>query len=150
MPSRPFEVDAENILPDGFWPGEAIEVPADASRSELEQLLADAAVVLERIGGTFSIVAIRQELTDQHGNPTGLFVPVKYRAKWESFAPALRAQQPAPPAQEAPAEPPAPEPEPSDLTAEEIADHFPEETEPLADDDFGPDAERALTAAEQG
>lgn len=132
MPQRQYEVEADNVLPDGFWPGEALE--AGPTPGDLEQLMVDAAAVLKMVGGTFSIVAIRQELTDVSGNPTGLFVPLAYRAKWESFAPAKRVQ---PPIQEAPA--PTPEPEPDPV----------EEQEPLPAAEVEPwpdDAERALAA----
>lgn len=133
MPQRTFEAEAEPILPDGFWPGETIEA---TNRSDLEQLMLDAATVLDRIGGTFSIVAIRREIGP------GLFVPVGFRGKWESFAPAQRLPEPAPAPVETPEAAPEPEPDPEpELTADEAADQFPV-------DDFGPDAEEALAAAE--
>jgi hypothetical protein len=138
MPQRTFEVPAENPLPDGFWPGEPIEA---ASRSELDELLADAAAVLDRIGGTFSVVALRQELIDANHQPTGLYVTIGYRAKWESFAPAQRAQPVSTPV-EAPEPAAVVEPEPD-------AEPEPEEAQELgSEDDFGMDAEAALAAAE--
>jgi hypothetical protein len=146
---RTFEVEAEQVLPDDFWPGEPIEVD---NRSDLERLMVDAATVLDRIGGTFSIAAVRRQLPDQHGNPTDLWVPYRFRAKWEPFAPGIRVQPPAAAVQEEPAPAPAPEPEPEVAELEPEVAEVPDEEQgdPFAADDWGPDAERALAAAEQG
>ena len=145
MPSRQYDIEAENVIPDGFWPGSTLEAE---HRSELEALMLDAAAVLERIGGTFSIVAVRREIAP------GLFVPDRFVAKWESFAPAERMQRreeprPAP----APAPEPEPEPEPVQIAVEEaVAEAAVQATEDTLglDDDFGPDAEQALAGVEQG
>lgn len=146
MPSRQYDVEAEPIIPEGFWPGQPLE--AGPSRTDLEQLLLDAAVVLERIGGTFSIVSLRQELIDANNRPTGLFATVGYRAKWESFAPAARAE-PAPATEPEPQSEPEPEPVPEAVPVPEPdpGDFGPDPEAESADlfaDDFGPDAEEAL------
>lgn len=136
MPRRDYDVEAENILPDGFWPGEPIEI--DELPGMIEQLMADAAGVLRFVGGTFSIVAVRREIAP------GLFVPWKYRAKWESFAPAQRQEPKAEPiteeeieALEEQGDDPDPSQNSTDPDIEEV------------EDDFGPDAEQALAAAER-
>lgn len=135
MPQRTYEAEAEPFIPEGFWPGQAVE---GATRSDLEALMLDAAVVLDRVGGVFTIMALREELTDTEGNPTGLFASVGFRGKWESFAPARRA-----PArqQEAPGPVAVPDPEP----AAELLEDEPAGEDPV--DDFGPDAEQALAEA---
>jgi hypothetical protein len=130
MPQRTYQVDGEP-LPDGFWPGEPLEA---SGRSELEALMLDAAAVLDRVGGTFSIVALRQQLSDTDGQPTDLFVNVGFRAKWESYAKAL---PPTPQPQPEPPPEPQPEPEPEDEPAPAAE----------AGDDFGADAEQALASA---
>jgi hypothetical protein len=142
MPQRTFQVDAEP-LPDGFWPGQPLDVQ---SRPELEALLLDAAAVLDRVGGTFSIVALRQELADSDGRPSGLFVSVAFRGKWESYAPAQRAVQvvPQPPPEPRPEPEPPEEEQPPPLAAAGDDAYIAAES----DDDFGPDAEQALAAAE--
>lgn len=130
MPSREYQVDAENVLPEGFWPG----APLSADPSELENLMLAAATVLEMVGGTFSIVAIRKEIAP------GLWVPERYVAKWESYAPGRR--QPATPAPVAePAPAPEPEPQPDDLGPD------PEAAAPEGEE-WPPDAEQALAVAE--
>lgn len=103
MPSRQYQVEAENILPEGFWPGEQLEAGDDTGA--LQDLLLKAGAVLEMVGGVFTIMAVRRELVDVHGNPTGMFVPEGYRAKWESYAPAHRAKQPQQPEPEVQVEP---------------------------------------------
>src|SRR4051812_13287340 len=97
MAPRTYDIEAEQVLPDDFVPGEAIDV---IERNDLQQLMLDAAVVLERVGGTFSISAVRRQIADENGNATDLWVPFRYRARWEPFAPGIRVQ---PPVQEAPA-----------------------------------------------
>lgn len=142
MPSRTFDIEAEPTVPEGFWPGEAMDIPND--RNQLEAFMLDMASVLERIGGTLSIVALRREIAPD------LFVPVGFRAKWDTYAPAQRLPREEQQAtQEAPA--PKPEPEAEDLGPDPEEESAVDEAEPGSfDDDFGPDAERALAAAEQG
>jgi hypothetical protein len=123
MPSREYEVEAENVLPEGFWPGEPLQADADAPNA-LENLMLRAAVVLEMVGGVFTVAAIRKQIGPD------LWVPDSYVAKWESYAPGRRAAKQPPLAHEAP-EPPTPEPEASGSE----------------DEDFGVDAERALAEA---
>lgn len=144
MPQRTYEVEAENTLPEGFWPDEPLQA---AGRSELESLMLDAAAVLERIGGVFTIVAKRQEIAPD------MFVPVGYVAKWESYAPAQRAPQQAQPAPAVEADQPQDDlpADFADFPVEEVdveaeAEEDEPEQDPDADDDFGPDAEAALAA----
>lgn len=141
---RRYEVEAENVLPEGFWPGQALEAQADDPNA-LAQLMLDAAVVLQMVGGTFSIIAIRKEIAPD------LWVPDRYVAKWGSYAPGIRADQPQQQPAAAPA--PAPDPEPTPEAEAEVEEEFGTDPEtedapdPLASDEFGPDAERALQAA---
>ena len=144
MPSRQYDVEAEGIIPDGIWPGQPIDLPNE--RTALEGFMLDMATILERIGGTLSIVALRREIAPD------LFVPVGFRAKWDTYAPAQRLPKQAVKTDaEVPPPPPEPEPQPAEddpLTDEELADHFPEDgygADAAGDeDDFGPDAEEAL------
>lgn len=147
MPSRQYDIEAEQVIPEGYWPGEAMDIPND--RPALEAFMLDMAAILQQVGGTLSIVALRREVAPD------LFVPVGFRAKWDTYAPAQRLpreeERPAP-TPEAPAPEPEPEPAPEDIGPSpepEVAIEEPED-DGLFDDDFGPDAERALAAAEQG
>jgi len=85
---RNYEIEAENILPDGFVPGEPLEAPAD-DPGALADLMLKAAAVLEMVGGSFAVSALRKEIAP------GLWVPDRYVAKWDSFAPgaSIRRQQ---------------------------------------------------------
>lgn len=132
MPSREYEVQANDVVPEGFWPGAVIETDPDG----IEQLMFEAAHVLKMVGGAFTMMAIRQELVDVEGNPTGMFATVGYRGKWESFAPARRAPKPQP--QPQPIAEPEPEPE-----AEAEPDPSQNSTDPDIEE-WPEDAERAL------
>lgn len=146
MPQRTYEADAEYVMPDEFWMGEPVEVPADDPNA-LAELMLKVSTVLEMVGGTFSIMAIRREVAPD------TYIPWKYRGKWESFAPAYRlvdqGLQPA-------SFEPEPEQPQDELTADDLADIAAEEEsevdegdpDPDTDDDFGPDAEAVLAARE--
>lgn len=147
MGKRTFDVDAEAVLPDGFWPdGPPIDLE---DRTALDQFMLDMSSVLDRIGGTLSVIALRQEVAPE------MFVPIGFRAQWSSYAPAQRMpREEAQPLQEAPAPEPAPEPEPEDIGPDPEPQQAAEtdesdESDPF-DDDFGPDAEAALAAAATG
>lgn len=133
LPSREYHLDAENILPEGFEPGEPLY--ADASDpGALGDLMLKAAAVLEMVGGTFSVVAVRQEIAP------GLWIPERYAARWESYAPGRRA--------------PKQEPEPELLAHEVPEEEDPEDEAETGDpqqngeappvEEWGPDAEKAL------
>lgn len=136
MPSREYQVEANDVVPEGFWPGAPLEVGPDG----IEQLMFDAAHVLKMVGGTFSVVAIREELVDVNEQPTGMFATVGYRGQWTSFAPARRAPKPQPP--EA-VEPTVPEVEVEAPAEAELSVPQDEEAEP---EQWPEDAERALAA----
>lgn len=135
MPDRKYEIEADEILPEGFEVGRPMIVDGN-DPGALADLMLKQAAVLEMVGGTFSIVAVRRELLDANGNGTDLWVPERYIAKWGAFAPGASARRQAEAAQpqRVVPEPPLPEPpEPSEeLTDAEMADHFPEE-EAVAD-----------------
>jgi hypothetical protein len=133
MPSREYHVEAENILPEGFEPGAPLYADAN-DPGALGDLMLKAAAVLEMVGGTFSVVAIRNEIAP------GLWVPERYAARWESYAPGRRA--------------PKPEPEAEPILAHELPEEEDEDPGDTGDpaqngeappvEEWGPDAEAAL------
>ena len=135
MGKRTFDVDAEPVLPEGFWPdGPPMDFP---DRTALDAFLLDMSAVLDRIGGTLSVIALRREIAPE------MFVPVGFRAQWSSYAPAQRLPRDERPVQESPAPQPEPQPDPDDFGPDPEAQEAAEDEDPFTDD-FGPDAEEAL------
>lgn len=63
--------------------------PFAVSDEELQYALAEATVILSRVGGTIAVVADREEIAP------GMYQTVRYVFKWSSYAPAKR-QEPVP------------------------------------------------------
>jgi hypothetical protein len=111
---RRWEVD---LLTDEF--GEPLHRQFD---EDVQQAMAEAAVILLRLGGAIQSYVIRAEDLQ-----SGMWFPTKAVFKWQSFVPGIRAPRPA--------APPAPEPE-IELPQEGApVEEFAEAGVPVEDDD---------------
>jgi hypothetical protein len=77
------------------WTIEADPNTGHPDEREVFQMHQDLAVILTRVGGTISGMAVRREIEP------GVFTTVGFVYRWESFAPAVRAA-PEPEPEEAP------------------------------------------------
>lgn len=61
---------------------------------QIAQAIAEATLIVDRLGGVVKIAAHREEIPEEHYGISGIFATRGLMVRWESYAPAARASQP--------------------------------------------------------
>ena len=99
-----------NLPPKGrTWVIEADPTTGIVDEDQVAQAIAEAALIVDRLGGVVQIAAHREEIPEEFYGIAGMFATRGLMVKWESYAPAAKrprtenGQQPAEEPVEAPA-----------------------------------------------
>lgn len=76
------------------WVIEANPETGILSEDEIALALGEAALIVDRVGGVVQLAAHREEIPEEHYGLAGIYATRGLIVRWESYAPAKRAEHP--------------------------------------------------------